>query len=178
MIPYTRTPAPSPGDIGFSHNRGLMARLIRLGEWLKGHGSEWNHQFIVSDQVDVDGCPFVIQATLRGVTGTARLDMVAPKGGKYVTMWPPQGVNRDRVLEFGKKQVGIKYSWLTILADAIDILTWNWVPALMNSYRPSWTCSGLVMEALRYGGYLHEWTNIYQVTPQMGYDALTAGQVL
>jgi hypothetical protein len=29
---------------------------------------------------------------------------------------------------------------------------------------------------MRFAGWLHQWTNIYTVTPQQGFDALTAGQ--
>ena len=30
-------------------------------------------------------------------------------------------------------------------------------------------------EALRYGGWLHQWIDIYDVTPQQGFDALAIG---
>lgn len=161
---------PQPGDIGFARNTGVMAKLIRLGEWLKFRKCEYNHMFVVSDEVDTDGHPLIIQAVIRGVTGTARLDSVAP-GGKYITMRPP--ASRVMVLGFAKEQVGTKYSVLTILAIVIDIVTWNWFPAFANARRPSWICSGLTCEALRFGGWFHQWTNIYDVTPQQAFDVLT-----
>jgi hypothetical protein len=148
-----------------------MARLIRLGEWIKFHQSEYNHWFIV-DRFE-NGEWYVIQAEIRGVTNTCKLTDVAP-GGKYVTMAPPEGCDRDKILEFNRGQVGTHYSLLTILAIAIDILSWNWVPALTNSHKRSWICSALVAESLRYAGWLYEWINIYTVMPQAGYDAVTA----
>jgi hypothetical protein len=158
------------GDIGFARTTGVMGRLIRFGELLKGKpGSEWNHQFIVDRQID--GEWYIIQATMRGVTDTAKLADVAP-GGKYVTMSPPTECDRAKILEFNRAQVGDKYSFLTILSIAFDILTWNFVPAFMNSYRQSWVCSGLVNESMRYAGWLHEYINVYLVTPQQGFNAL------
>jgi len=162
----------TPGDIGFAHTHGWMGKLIRLGEWLRfKRGSEWNHQFVVSDEVDVDGTPFVIQATLRGVTDTARLDQVAP-GGRYITMAPPDACDRHELLVFMKSQVGIRYSLMTILAIAIDIVTWDWFPAFRGARKPSWICSALVNEAMRFSGWLHPWIDLYSVTPQDGYCAL------
>ena len=159
------------GDIGFARTTGWMGRLIRLGEWLKGRGSEWNHMFIL-DCPALAGDWYIIQATLRGVTHNALLSEVAP-GGKYVTFAPPSEVDRKKLLAFCRAQVGSHYSLLTIMSIAVDTLTWNWVPALMNSYRESWICSGLVCEGLRYGGWLHDWVNLYLVTPQQAYDSLT-----
>ncbi|HWD97367.1 MAG TPA: hypothetical protein VG246_13180 [Acidimicrobiales bacterium] len=158
------------GDIGFAHTKGLMGRLIRLGEALKGKlGSEWNHQFVV-DRI-VDGVPYIIQATFEGVTDTAPLSMVAP-GGRYITMPPPPEVDRGKLLEFCRSEVGTKYSLLSDVAIGIDILSWNWVPALMNSYRRTWQCAGLINEGMRFGGWLHQWVNCNTVTPQMGFLAL------
>ena len=156
------------GDIGFARTNGFYGHLIRLGEWLKLRKSEWNHMFIV-DCPALGGDWYLIQATLQGVTHSGLLSEIK---GSYITMAPP--CDREKVLQFARKQVGTRYSFLTILSIAFDILSWNWVPSLMNSYRPSWICSGLACESLRYGGWLHEWTNVYLVTPQQAYDILVA----
>ena len=158
-----------PGDLVFAHNKGWMAKLIRLGEWLKLRQSEWNHECIV-DRFE-DGHWYVIQAELRGVTDTCRLEDVAP-GGRYVVEPPPEGADPAKILEFNRAQVGTRYSILTIVAIAVDVVTWNWVPAFSNSRKRSWICSGLVNESLRYAGWLYEWTNIYVVTPQQGWGAI------
>jgi hypothetical protein len=159
----------SPGDIGFAYNRGLMAKLIRLGEWLKFRKSQWNHCFIV-DRWE-NGHWYIIQATIKGVTNTARLEDVAP-GGRYLVVPPPQGVSAADVLFFARSQVGTQYSVLTILAIALDIVTWNWVPSFANSRKRSWICSSLTCEALRFGGWFYNLVNIYTVTPQQAYNQL------
>ena len=149
-----------------------MGRLIRLGEHIRfKRGSEWNHMFVVSDEVDVDGTPFVIQATLRGVTDTCRLDQVA-LGGHYITMPPPDACDRHELLVFAKAQVGVEYGILTILAIALDIVTWDWFPAFRGARKLSWICSALACESMRYAGWLHNFVNIYTVTPQDGWCAL------
>lgn len=170
MASVSVPPLPSPGDIGFAHTKGAMGWLIRVGEWLRFHKGSWNHEFTV-DRV-VDGVPYIIQATLRGVTNTATLDSVAP-GGRYITMAPPPGVDREKLLQFCRAQVGLRYGYLTILAIAVDIVTWQWVPALRGARKPSWICSALVNEGLRFGGWLHTWVDIYTVTPQQGYEAVS-----
>lgn len=163
---------PQPGDIGFAYTTGVMGRLIRLGERLRfKRGSEWNHQFIVSDEVDVDGVPFIIQATIHGVTSDARLDSVA-LGGRYVTIPPPDACDRHELLVFAKRQVGVEYGIGTILAIALDIVTWDWFPAFRGARKNSWICSALVNEAMRFSGWLHDYVNIYTVTPQDGWNAL------
>lgn len=167
---------PKVGDIGFSHNKGMMPKLIRLGEWLKFRSSEFNHEFAVT-RVDENGVAYVTQSTfrwhLKGVTDEQTLSDVAPHG-TFTIVTPPTEVDIDKFLEFLKSQVGIKYSNLTILADSLDILSWSWVPSFMNARRASWICSGLINEGLRFGGWLHQYVNIYTVMPQQGHDALVA----
>lgn len=158
----------TPGDIGFAHTTGAMGKLIRIGEWLRFRkGSQWNHMFIV-DRV-VDDVPYIIQATLRGVTDSATLESVAP-GGRYITFGPE--ARRDDLLAFARKQVGLCYGFGTILAIAIDILTWNWVPSFRGARKSSWICSALGCEALRYGGWMHDFVDIYTITPAQAYLAL------
>jgi len=158
-----------PGDIGFARTTGIMGRLIRLGEWLKFRKSTFNHQFILDREVD--GVWYVIQATLRGITDSATLDSVA-RSGTYVTMPPPDEVDRARVLQFARAQVGLEYGYWTILAISLDILTWQWVPSLRGARKQSWICSALTCEALRFGGWLHNWLDVYDVMPQQAYDLL------
>ena len=150
-----------------------MGRLIRVGEFLRFRkGSKWNHAFIVSDKVDIHGEQLVIQATLRGVTDDKPLSSVAPNGS--IQIFPlPKGVNAKKVLAFANNQVGLRYGYFTILAIAIDILTWQWFPAFRGARKPSWICSALVMESLRYGGFLHNAIDIYTITPAEAFDILT-----
>ena len=147
-----------------------MGKLIRVGEALRfKRGSHWNHAFFVTDTLTSSGERTVIQATLRGVTDDAPLSSV----GEYKLYDLPKGVNAKKVLAFANNQVGLRYGYFTILAIAIDILTWQWVPALRGARKPSWICSALVMESLRYGGFLHDLIDIYTVTPAEAFDILT-----
>lgn len=157
------------GDIGWAHTNGLMGRLIRVGEAVRGKkGSEWNHQFIVDSPVPAEDDWFVVQATLQGVTNTGRLSEFP----KYHVEHPPIGVDPERVLLFARAQVGVEYSLMTILTIALDIVTWDWFPSFRGSRLQSWICSAVVNESLRFAGWLHDFVNIYTVTPQDGWDAL------
>ena len=162
---------PKPGSIGVSHTPGAMGRLIRLGEAIRfKRGSRWNHAFIVSDETDENGSPYLIQAQMSGVTDTMTL---AELPGEWEILPMPKGVNRARVLQFAKAQVGIQYGFLTILAIALDILTWNWFPSFRAARKQSWICSALAFESLRFGGYLRNVVDIYETTPAELYNFLT-----
>ena len=160
-----------PGSIGFAHSTGALGRLIRLGEWMRFRkGSKYNHVFVI-DRLR-DGKCYVVQATLRGVTDSATLGEIAP-GGSYTIVKLPPDVNRAKVLEFARRQVGLRYGYMTILAIALDIVTWDWVPAFRGARKQSWICSALGAESLRYGGWLHDWISIYDMTPAQLFVALS-----
>jgi len=159
----TRTPVP--GDIIFAHSDGWMAKCIRFAERLRWRkGSYWNHACVIS-RVDQDGTAYVIQAELKGVS-EARLDSI----GDYVVVEPPHGVNRNKVLAFTKMQVGSKYGILSILSIVFDIISPDWFPSLRMPN--TWICSAVTGEALRYGGWLHDWNDIYCTTPSQLFDSL------
>ena len=159
---------PQVGDIGFSHNKGWMGKLIRFGEWLKLRRGNINHEFVVTEIVG--GTPYVVQATLRGVIKSPLSD-VAP-GGYYFLFTPPAEVDISKLVEFEEKQVGMRYGILTILAIMIDIVSWSWVPSFRGSRKSSWICSAVVNEGLRFGGWYWPWVNIYDITPEEGLAAL------
>lgn len=165
----TDTHIPQPGDIGFARTTGIMAKMILLGTWLKFRKAEHNHEFVV-DRV-VDGVPYVIQARIKGVTDTDRLDEVAP-GGSYVLVTPPPEVDIEKFLSFCRKQVGKEYGILTDVAMGVDIITWNWVPAFRGARTDSWQCAALINEGLRFGGWYHDWVDIYNIFPDEGRNAL------
>jgi len=167
---------PQPGDVGFACTKltlfpphGEMGALIRLGTRLKFDKATFNHQFVV-DRV-VDGVPYVIQATIHGVTDSMRLDEVAPDG-LYVLLPPPSSVDIEKFLFFCRQQVGVKYGGLTIAAMAIDVVSWQWVPALRGARKNSFICTALVNEGMRFGGWYHEWIDIYNIFPDEGWVAL------
>ena len=161
------TREPIPGDIVFAHSNGLMGRAIRLGEFLRWRkGSHWNHACVIS-RVDKDGTAYVIQADLHGVS-EARLDTV----GQYIILEPPARVNRNKILAFTKAQIGSSYGLLSIASIVADIITPSWFPSMRR--RNTWICSAVTGEALRYGGWLHNWSDIYMITPAQLFDALAS----
>ena len=160
---------PEPGDVVFAHSNGIMGRAIRFAERLRGRsGSFYNHVCFV-DRVE-DGVAFVLQAEPRGVT----IDKPISTVGEYLLMRPPPSVDVDRMMFFARKQVGFRYSWLTIAALCLDILTPGWFPTFQpaNKRSNSWICSALTGESLRFGGWYHRWPSIYLVTPSQVYVAL------
>ena len=165
---------PQAGDIGWARTTGVMGRLIQFGTWLRFRRCDFNHQFAVDDRVDADGVPFIIQATMHGVTNTMRLDQVAGKRGRYVTMSPPPEVDRARFLEFLHRQVGVEYDLLTDLAIGIDTVTWQSFPAFRGARKPSWQCAALINEGLRWAGWWHDWIDIYSMFPEDGYLVLSS----
>ena len=159
---------PAEGDLVFAHTNGLMGRAIRLGEVIRWkRGSLWNHVAII-DRIEGDEV-YVIQAEPRGVTDNKKLDEVAPSG-RLVLIEPPLGVDKLQILEFARQQVGQHYGFVSILAVIADILTPDWFPLLRR--RNSWICSALAGEALRAGGWIHKWADIYTVTPAQLWQAL------
>lgn len=149
-----------PGDLVFAHSTGVIGRAIRLAERLRWkRASEWNHVAIV-DRIENEKV-YIIQAEARGVTDTATLDTVAP-GGHYEIVPPPAEVDRDRLLAFARGEVGTKYGYVTILAIAVSIIA----PWVFTVHVPgTWVCSAVAAEALRAGGWVHRWPDVYSVTP-------------
>ena len=113
-------PEVRPGYVGFSKSNGFMGKAIRFGEIISGGRGEVNHMFIV-DHVDGENYR-TIQAQMKGVTQGELLD------GEYVILKPPRTVSLTRVSLFARKQVGLEYGIFTILAIAIDIVSWQLVP--------------------------------------------------
>ena len=161
-----------PGDIGFCHSTGIIGKAIRLGERLRFRdGAFWNHVFVVSDEVDANGEPLVIQAIAKGVDGSRPLATVAP-GGKYQVIPLPASVRAEDVVAFAKSQIGQSYGYLSIVSTAVRILMPRWVPLPYIRTASSWYCSALGAEACRAGGWLHTWPDIYNVVPSEFYAAL------
>jgi len=153
------------GYVGFARSDGFMGRAIRCGEFISGGRGLVNHMFVV-DEVNSLGDIFVIQAEIKGVTRGEQLT------GEYVILKPPPSVNLNRVLKFARRQVGLEYGVLTIVAIALDIILWDWVPSFRGARKSSWICSALGAESARFGGWLHDFIDIYNVTPQQVMEAM------
>lgn len=160
-----------PGFVGFTRSDDFMGKLIRLGESLTSH-ADVNHMFIVGDHGKV------IQAQMKGVTYDASLDQMLAHQTCYV-LRPPGFVDLRKVVDFGEFYVNTAYGLGTDVAIGIDMLTSNWVPAFRGARKDSIICSALGMQALRFGGWLHHFVDVYSCTPQQVKDALLSdGAVL
>jgi len=168
---------PQPGDIGFAHSNGWMGKAIRFGERIRWgeKPSHWNHAFVV-DRVEMVGSvsdgtarfvTYIIQAEPSGVTDDKPIESV----GAYTLVEPHPDHSRKDILAFARAQVGSHYGWLSIASCALDCMTPNWFPSLRRA--GTWICSALVGEALRYGGWLHDFGDIYTVTPAQLFTAYT-----
>lgn len=155
----------TPGTVGFARSNGVMGRLIRFGEMISTGRGDYNHMFVVGENNSV------IQAEMSGVTDTQTLDEMTDD---FVLLRPPKKVSLPRTVQFAKSQVGIEYGLWTDIGIGIDIVTWQWVPAVRGARRASWICSALGAESLRFGGWIHNWVDIYTPTPQQVFDALLA----
>lgn len=159
-----------PGDLVFCHSKGVIGKAIRLGEWLRfRRGSHYNHVAILDQPVSgTTDDWWVIQAEARGVSETGKLSDIAP-GGSYTVVPLPKGVDSLQVLDFASAQVGRPYGFVTIASIVVSLL----LPKFINIMLPdTWICSAVAAESLRAGGWLHNWADVYQVTPAQLWDAL------
>ena len=119
----------------------------------------------------VDGKWYLVQAQPKGISDNLTLEQSA-FGGTYEVVQLPSTVDRERVLKFVRSQVGLKYSYLSILSCAFD----NILPdAICLRKSKTWICSGLVAGALWYGGFpkAMEWPDLYSITPSEVAGAVT-----
>ena len=145
-----------------------MGRAIRLGERLRWgeRPSHWNHAFII-DRIEGDKV-YIIQAEPHGVTNDKTIESV----GEYQLISIAPVADVDCVLEFARQEVGSRYGWLSIFSIALDIATPSWFPSTRRG--GTWVCSALIGEALRAGGWIRKWPDIYCVTPAQLWSALNA----
>jgi hypothetical protein len=159
------------GDLVFCHNTDIVSRAIRWGEWLRFRkGDYYNHVGTLDVQVPQSDDWFVIEAIGHGVTNLGRLSSLVKPGGTYTIVPAPDGVNTDKQMEFLNEQVGDHYGFLTIASIITTLLS----PAFINVMLPNtWICSALAAEALRAGGWIHCWPDLYQVNPAQLFEALS-----
>lgn len=133
-----------------------------------GHpGSRFNHVAIVDYQLP-DGDWALIQALGSGVIldrelGPSRLS----QHHHFSVVSCP--ANRELTLQFARAQEGRRYGFVSILSFVVTMFS----PGFVNVMLPqTWICSALAAESLRYGAWLHDWPDIYQVTPAQLWLAL------
>jgi len=153
-----------PGDLVLAHGKGPLSRIIRFGQWLRPSWRPyryWNHAALV---IGSDG------QTIRCVQmgrkcETVTLDEVSP-GGEVKIRPCPDGVNRITAIDWALRQVGRRYSWLTIASIAVQLFTPKALDVDFHEANPSYICSGLVALAWQHGGWeVPDDEDPYQVTP-------------
>jgi hypothetical protein len=153
-----------PGDIGFSHNVGIVASGIRFAEKRDGElDADINHTFALYKK-DENGEWLVIQAELGGVTNKRKLSEVAPKGKLRIHSFPDALADRQKFLTFLEAQVNEDYSLLSIFSNAIDM----YLPDAICLRRAfTWICSGLIGSGLLFAGYepMIRLPDFYTTTP-------------
>ena len=163
------------GSLVFCHNTNIVGRAIRWGEWLRFRkGDFYNHVATLETPVPLsDGDWFVIEALGSGVTDLGRLSSIVAPGGTYTIVPAPSAVDTAKQLAFLRAQVGQRYGFLTIVSIIASLLT----PAFINVMLPNtWICSAVAAEALRAGGWLHNWPDLYQVNPAQLFEELDTSQ--
>lgn len=137
------------GDIVLANTKGAYGRLIQFGQAIRwGQHSRWHHAALVVE-VDTEGTVWVVQMARRGEK--VRLQDVAP--GRPLKIIPcPDGVDRQRAIDFANRCIGIKYGVLTIISIAFNILTPR--PIRLDLRRDeTLICSAMVARALEHGGW-------------------------
>jgi hypothetical protein len=168
----TTEPVPlKAGDLAFCHGGGIVDWGIRAAEWLRFRkGSRYNHVAVLNAPLG-DGDWSVIEAESPGVIMSTLSSLTAHGEVKIVSV--PVVCNRQDVVQFMRFQLGEKYGFLTIASLLVSLI----LPGSVNFYKPgTWICSAVAAEALRYGGWFHQWDNIYQVSPAQLYQVLVEEQ--
>lgn len=160
-----------PGDLVFCHSKGFVGAGIRLAEKFRRDwhdasekpGSNWNHVAVLEECSGPKTQPklwTVLQAQGRGVT-RASLDSVAPRG-QFDIVRLPSGACAGSVVRFMRAQVGAKYGFVTVASILLTLFT----PRFFNVMKPgTWICSAVAGESMRFGGWLKNWPDVYEVTP-------------
>ena len=160
-----------PGYIGFSRTTGLLGKLIQTGEKWKFGDGEYNHAFVVVSLGSNYNDVWIVQATLKGVI-LSRLEDLFPTTSEILIVPPPKGTDLYKVVDFANAQIGAPYGLLSDICIGVDILTPVWFWSVRRN--GTWICSALAAEALRYGGMLENWPDIYGVTPTQLKRRITA----
>jgi len=138
-----------PGDAIYARTHNIYGFMIRIAQalrWWKGH--DWNHVAIV-DHIDADGQIWVNQMAKR--CEQVKIEEVAP-GGKLKWVPMPEGLDRERVLAWSRKRLGIKYGYLTIASIAFNLLLPERVSIDIH-IENTLICSAYVARAWEHGGF-------------------------
>jgi len=136
-----------PGDFILVSTTGFLARCIRFGQFFRYHGemrsyAHWNHTAMI---IDADGT--IVEAAGRGVR--VRNISEYKENEYYLVNTRLNKQSREQTVAAAKSFIKDKYSFLTILSIAIQLVTGI---ELQISLGNTVICSGLVSQALWAGG--------------------------
>lgn len=151
-----------PGDLVLAHGKGIVSIIIRFGQWLRPSWRPyryWNHAALVVTVLD--GRVRCVQMAKH--CELVWLDEVSP-GGRIEVRPAPEGIDRIKAVDWALRQVGIRYSWLTIASIALQLVTPKWLDVDFHERDRALICSALVARAWEHGGYDCP-TDPFQITP-------------
>lgn len=148
-----------PGDFILVSTKGVLAKLIRFGQFIRYHGkmkpfSRWNHAAMI---IDEDGT--IVEAVGRGVI-TSNISEYINVEYYYVTT-KLNKQSRDQTVSACKSFIKDKYGFLTIVSITLDLIT-GIKMQLTNSN--TMICSAVVAQSLWAGGIIFD-RNPYQMMP-------------
>ena len=152
-----------PGDLVLAHSKGAFGALIRLAQWLRPSWRKWrkwNHAAIVIG-ITPSGMVRCVQMGRRGQI--VDLPDVAPGGYTFVRSCPAI-VDRIKAVDFAIRQVGIRYSYVTIATIALNLLSPKPLRIDFRRDNSALICSALVARAWEHGGWDCP-TDPFQITP-------------
>jgi len=148
-----------PGDFILVSTKGILAKCIRLGQFIRYHGkmkpfSHWNHAAMI---IDEDGT--IVEAVGRGVV-TSHISEYKDVEYYYVST-KLNKQSRDQAVAACKSFLKDKYGWLTIMSIAFELLI-----GIKMQFTNSNTmiCSAVVGQSLWAGGVIFD-SNPYQMMP-------------
>lgn len=159
------TSQAQPGDIAGFKTHSAFGTAIGIGEWIRRSDRayrDYHHIGVVSEPGKV-------------VQAARRVDEVtfeeAAGGGDFDVFRCPPNVNRELVVAQARTLIGDPYDLLTIACITLTLETPNLVAFRREG---AWICSGLAAYCLKAGGWLHDFRDLYQVTPAELLEALQA----
>ena len=149
----------NPGDFILVSTRGVLAKFIRFGQFLRYHGqmkdySFWNHAAMIIDESGT-----IIEAVGRGVRSSNISEYKDVEYYLVNTKLTKQ--NRDQVIVACKSFLKDQYGWFTIISIAIELVTGIKLQFSLNN---SMICSAVVAQSLWAGGIIFN-RNPYQMMP-------------
>ena len=154
-----QAPKYVPGDFILVSSTGILAKFIRLGQFIRYHGkmkpfSHWNHAAMI---IDEDGT--IVEAIGRGVVTNNITDYKDVEYYYVSTKLNKQ--SRDQAVAACKSFLKDKYAWLTIFSIALELL---FGVKMQMTNDNAMICSAVVGQSLWAGGVIFD-QNPYQMMP-------------